>query len=127
MADRARDTQPIRTATGQPYGAAGQQAAAQRVIPLPDRRGSGETPAAGPPGQGAPAGPAARQVPDVYGPTDFPDEPVTAGAALGPGSPSMEPLLPEDRLAKIRAAYMMFPDPALARLLELAESKRIRG
>lgn len=94
----------------------------QRVKPLPDNRGDGQQTAAGPPGQGAPAGPPA--IPDLYGPTMFPNEPGTAGAALGPGPGSLEGLLPPDDLPHIRAAAMMYPDPALYRLLELHEQKR---
>jgi hypothetical protein len=77
-------TLPVKAAPGQVYGQAAAQEQAQKAVPM------------GPPGAGAPqAGP--QQAPqgmppvppggfgDIHRPTERPLEPVTAGAALGPG------------------------------------------
>lgn len=73
------NAQPVRTVPGQTYGEAGQQAAAQAQIPLPATQ-----PITGQPvGPGAPA-PLEQAVP-LLAPSDRPDEPLTAGAPVGPG------------------------------------------
>lgn len=85
-------TLPVKAAPGQVYGQAAAQEAAQRAVPM------------GPPGaasgpQGAPQGlQGASPIPpgafgDIHRPTERPMEPVTAGAALGPG-PGPEALGP---------------------------------
>lgn len=71
------DVQPQRTPTGLPYGEAGALTEAQRAAPLPE---SG--PSAAPP------------PPKLSEPTANPGQPVTAGAALGPG-PGPEALAPQ--------------------------------
>lgn len=72
---------PKQAATGQPYGEAGKQLAAQEAIPM------GAPPAPPPPEPGA-RGPFTR-------PTERPDEPVTAGMPVGPGAgPSVNPAFP---------------------------------
>src|SRR5438046_1479609 len=58
--------QPVRTAPGQPYGQAGQQAAAQRAIPLPQS-------------------PPLPEVISPHAPTQAPDEHVMTGVPRGPG------------------------------------------
>lgn len=95
-------------ATGQPYGQAGAQLAAQRAVPLP---------ATPPPPSGGPvagAAGAAAQPPDLYRPTELPDQPVTHGLPGGPGGgPEVLPIQPTvgmDPIAiKIRA--MLRADP----------------
>lgn len=77
----AKPRLPVTTVPGQPYGQAGQQAAAQQAVPM------GTPPLPQP--QGPPAPPTAGMLPsDVLGldaPTQRPTEPVTNGLAVGPG------------------------------------------
>lgn len=61
---RTAPAQPVRTATGQPYGAATQQAQAQTALPLPDL---------------------SKMNLSLTRPTERPNEPVTAGIPAGPG------------------------------------------
>jgi hypothetical protein len=78
--------QPVTVARNQPYGAATQQAAAQRAQPLPQT----------PPPSVAPQGPAAAAegggfVPpgslgDFLSPTNRPNEPLTTGIPMGAGA-----------------------------------------
>ena len=101
----APKTQPITTATGQPYGAATAQHAAQAAIPLPGP-GAGlpaqSTPAAGP-GAGTP-GPATSPggLGSIAAPSDMPQQPLTAGLTGGPG-PGPEALAAPDPLVKAAA------------------------
>lgn len=71
---------PARAATGQAYGQAGQQLAAQRAVPLAPA-GAAQQPGGGAPAQAAPgsAGPFDR-------PSDRPGEPITSGLPVGPGA-----------------------------------------
>lgn len=99
-----------RAATGQTYGEAGQQMAAQRAVPM-----------------GAPpTEQAARPRPGTIGSltrrTERPAEPITAGAPIGPGvgpeaigvaSTTGDPALDE-----LRMIYQMFPNDDLADLLD---------
>jgi hypothetical protein len=87
----AQRTLPVRAVPGQTYGARTQQINAQRLVPM--------GPPPGPPAPlGAPAAatqqaggpmvppfPPAGSLGDIHRPTERPNEPVTAGAALGPG------------------------------------------
>jgi hypothetical protein len=75
--ERTDDKQPIRTATGLPYGEAGALTGAQQAAPLPE---------SGPQASPAPA--------RLSEPTANPGQPVTAGAARGPG-PGLEALMPQ--------------------------------
>lgn len=85
------NAQPVRTAPGQPYGAATAQAQAQQAVPM----------------AGAP------QVLSLHAPTQRPDEHVMTGSPMGPGAgpealatpqrdfsaqPPTAPLTPRDRL-----------------------------
>lgn len=104
--------QPVRTATGQTYGAAGAQAAAQRAMPL------AQVPTASPPG-GAPTGqgmdPSAQgeahpAIGSLYGDTMNPDEPVTAGLPSGPGAgPSFGGTNDRDILAALARKFPGIP------------------
>lgn len=107
-----RATQPVTTVPGQRYSEAGKQAAAQREIPLPDRT---QTPVSG--GASPQGGPVPR--PNVFSPTERPNEPLTAGAPGGAGPDNLG-LLPPDPVAHIRALYNLFPNEELRRLLERA-------
>lgn len=101
--------QPIRTATGQSYGAAKAQADAQRAMPL------AQVPTASPPGgaqQGSGTDPAALHPAfgSLYGDTQRPDEPVTAGLPSGPGEgPSFGGLNDRDILAALARKYPGLP------------------
>jgi len=77
--------QPVRVATGQPYGEAGAQAAAQRAVPLPQTPGP-PTVAAAPPVSGPPGGPYPGEVTSLQAPTQRPNEPLTHGLPMGPGA-----------------------------------------
>lgn len=107
--------QPVRTAKGQAYGQAGQQAAAQRAVPL------AQTPPV-PTGQGQPL-PAppiyADDVPTPGQPTRRPNEPLTAGMSVGPGAGPSQPQGPPDVLGdRLRALYRAYPTQELRELLE---------
>lgn len=101
--DLNEDRQPVRVASGQPYGQRQAQEAAQRAVPLP----------AAPPVA-------------FDRPTEYPTEPLTAGLPVGPG-PGPEALalpfgLTEDErlVAQLRGLYARFPNRDLARLLDRA-------
>lgn len=55
----------------------------------------------------------------VFGPSRRPNEPLTAGAALGPG-PGLDPTLSMDSDPNIflQAMYAILPHPAIARLFD---------
>ena len=86
---------PVRTVPGQTYGAAEQQQNAQRMVPMAAPSiGLPPAGAAGPMGAGGGAASAAGAPPSslppgaltpLDAPSERPDEPVTHGAALGPG------------------------------------------
>ena len=108
MPRNRKGTQPIRVPTGGPQGQRQQLETAQQVIPLPDRQG------------GAPAqtnGAVPVQRPDVFGATTRPGEPLTAGAAAGPG-PNGIGMLPDDPIEFLRAIYLQYPSQGLRRLIE---------
>jgi hypothetical protein len=56
-------------------------------------------------------------VPSAFDPTDRPGEPVTAGAALGPG-PSVPLVDPSDPNLMLQAMYSILPNAEIARLLQ---------
>lgn len=86
--------------TGQQYGAAGQQLAAQSALPM------------------APPPP----VP-ISAPTTRPNEPVQSGMSLGPGpGPEAISQSPDPIISELRGLYAMFPNRDLADLLEDLES-----
>lgn len=107
------DSQPIRELPNAEYGGAAEFRTLQQQAPLP------KTPAVpSASGGGAAGGPS----PVGFGdPTSRPDEPVTAGADLGPG-PGMAALgLPDpndDLRARLWAAYQLYPTEDLRELLE---------
>lgn len=124
MARKKSNAQPVRAPTGGDYGARRQLEAAQSVEPLPDNRALPAISGGGG-GQQAPQAPVAR--PDVFGPTQRADEPLTAGAPMGAGPNSVGTHLPDDPVEFLRAVQMEFPSPGLARLLERAARKQVRG
>lgn len=50
-------------------------------------------------------------------PSTRPNEPITEGVPVGPGSNGFT-LLPQDPDELLKAAYMIYPDPALLRLMQ---------
>jgi hypothetical protein len=114
----------IQAATGQTYGEAGKQMAAQRAVPMggaPTDVAQTATP---------------RPVPGTLGaltrPTERPTEPVTAGAPFGAGpGPSMAgiptnvsptPGNKQDLVERVRAIYSMYPNPNLMSLMTTLEA-----
>ena len=90
-----------RAATGQTYGKAQSQLQAQKMVPMapprlalpPPGAGGGAIPPPGaPPGAGIPQGPVPGSLGQLTRPSERPLEPVTSGAALGPG-PGPETLM----------------------------------
>lgn len=71
------DGQPIRDPGGLPYGDNAELRSQQAAAPM-----SGSNPAVQQGGGGIPL---SQMSPDLFAPTDYPDEPVTSGAAFGAG------------------------------------------
>lgn len=101
--------QPIRTATGQPYGAAKAQADLQRAAPLP--------------------GPQEMPVMPLNAPTMRPAEHVMAGANAGPGPSAAEAGVigadgdPEQVLNILRGLYSKYPLPGIeAAIMDYAKN-----
>ena len=102
----------IQAATGQTYGEAGKQMAAQRAVPM------GAPPTEAPQVQ--------RPVPGTLGsltrPTERPTEPITAGAPFGMGPSPVGAGIPQpsgdNALEELRMIYQMFPNDDLADLID---------
>jgi hypothetical protein len=96
-------TLPAQAATGQPYGAAGAQLAAQKAVPMGTPPVPGPMPTGGAPMGGAPMGdpntpppPGPGELPGLTDPTNRPGEPVTHGLPFGPGGgPGIFPQAPD--------------------------------
>lgn len=114
-----RSTQPVRVATGQSYGQAGQQVAAQRVVPLPTAQASMAQVAQLAPPQVMP-----NETP-FNAPTTRPGEAPTAGLPIGPGAgPEILNLDPdEDVELQLRAWYEKSPNSDLADLIAELEAR----
>ena len=108
----------IQAATGQTYGEAGKQMAAQRAVPM-----------AAPPTDVAPTATPQqpRVAPGSMGPlnrpTERPDEPVTAGAPFGPGRTEqlggyIGPRNSDPILDELRAIYAVSPNEPLADMID---------
>lgn len=108
----APKTLPVQTAPSQQYGQAAQQERQQRAIPLPNNT-------ALPPMPG--------ELTPLNAPSAMPNEPVTHGAASGPGAGN-EVLMAgggySDVGAQLRALYMRFPNPDLRDLLEVFDRQQ---
>lgn len=115
--NRAGD-QPVRVPTDTRFGQRKQLEAAQGAIPLPDNQTPTPTPTQGAPAQGMP-----QSSVNVFGSSQRPSEPLTAGAPIGPG-PSGPEDLPQDELEFLRAVRFRFPGPGLNRLIEFAGARR---
>lgn len=100
-----RTDQPVRAATGQPYGARAETVAQQQAAPL----AVAGSPAAGP--QQPPLPPN-----DAFMPTAFPAEPATAGIPFGPGD-NGDPAIPDDPDLLLRMLASIYPDPDIIGLI----------
>jgi hypothetical protein len=105
---------PVVTAPGQTYGQGVAQQRAQQAVPM-----------AGPPVAPPRAAPAAPRGPlpgaggDPMRPTERPDEPVTAGAPVGPGAgPEALPPTGDTTIDELRALYMAYPAESIREILE---------
>ena len=115
MSDTAYDASPaMQAARGQTYGKATQQMEAQRAVPM--RRQPEEIAARQ----------AARQapLPDFFGETRRPAEPITAGAPFGAGPGPVGagiPMIPpaaDNVMQELQAIYARFPNSDLADLID---------
>lgn len=104
------DRQPIRTATGQPYGTAGALAEQQRGAPL----AVANEPAVGGTADQGSVRPQAAQAPGVVGPDPFgPSQRPSEPGGFGEGGPEQ---LTAGQL--LRIMYQKRPSPWIARLLD---------
>ena len=106
----------IQAATGQTYGEAGKQRAAQRAVPM-----------------GAPPAPVAPQAPrpmpgslgSLTRPTERPDEPITAGSDFGAGPSSLQagilpaPSASNDVLEQLLYLNRLYPNPDVENLISV--------
>lgn len=112
--------QPVTTAPGQIYGAATQQADAQRQMPLPGPGLAAQAPL----GPGGPSGPLPGSLGALHDPTQRPDEPVTHGLPSGPGAgPEVLGGQPDPTVNVLRGLYAAFPTPDVAALLNEAYAR----
>lgn len=97
--------QPVRTATGQPYGDAAAQAQTQKQMPLAGQPSPLALPAGQPQMvQGPPPIPPGGL--GLYDPSNFPNEPVHAGLPTGPGpGPSIGQMTDADLVAAIARKF----------------------
>ncbi len=106
-------------ATGQAYGEAGKQLAAQSAVPM-----------GGSPMEAAPPPPMPGQAGGLDRMTERPDEPLTAGMPFGAGpgpealaAPSGGPGSKEDLIMQLRLATARYPNPNLIQLLLMLEAQ----
>lgn len=123
---------PVQAATGQGYGEAGMQKAAQRAIPVAPQQVSVAAPQA--PAQAAPTT-VSEQLPQqatypgelrFLHPTDYPNEPTTSGIDMGPGAGSEALLTTRPAIANMLGALANSPN-ASATLMDLASAARTLG
>jgi hypothetical protein len=118
MSDTSYDRSPaMMAARGQTYGKRKQQEEAQRAVPM--RRPPTEIQAR----QAARRAP----LPDFFGETRRPDEPITAGAPFGPGpgaevvNTMTEQEMEYEALQEIRNIYRQHPSQALLDIIQFYE------
>ncbi len=99
--------QPLRVASGGAYGERKAATEQQQAAPMASETGPPPVGSAG--GQGGT--PAPQGGPGLFGPSQRPSEPITAGALGAPGQPQMT----ADEL--MRLLYSKRPSPYLARLI----------
>lgn len=129
--------QPVRTAPGQVYGAAGQQAQAQQAIPLPAQSpppgpsgppAAGGAPAPSPSGAALGGGVSPGDLGALHAPSQRPNEPLTAGLPTGPGpGPEAVGLAgPGDdtTLATLKGLLARYPNNDLRALVAQASQPR---
>ena len=123
---------PVQAATGQGYGEAGMQKAAQRAIPVAPQQVSVAAPQA--PAQAAPTT-VSEQLPQQAAypgelrflhPTDYPNEPTTSGIDMGPGAGSEALFTTRPAIANMLGALANSPN-ASATLMDLASAARTLG
>ena len=123
---------PVQAATGQGYGEAGAQQAAQRAIPVAPQQVSVAAPQA--PAQAAPTT-VSEQLPQQAAypgelrflhPTDYPNEPTTSGIDMGPGAGSEALFTTRPAIANMLGALANSPN-ASATLMDLASAARTLG
>ena len=123
---------PVQAATGQGYGEAGAQQAAQRAIPVAPQQVSVAAPQA--PAQAAPTT-VSEQLPQQAAypgelrflhPTDYPNEPTTSGIDMGPGVGSEALFTTRPAIANMLGALANSPN-ASATLMDLASAARTLG
>jgi hypothetical protein len=108
----------IQAATGQTYGEAGKQMAAQRAVPM----GAPPTEAAGQPQMRRPM---PGSLGDLTRPTERPDEPITAGADFGAGPSSLQagilpaPSASNDVLEQLLYLNRLYPNPDVENLISV--------
>lgn len=85
------------------------------------RQATAGSPVASASGSGLPA-----RVPTegIFQPTRRPNEPITAGANVGPGAGQQAPMLEEDPDMFLRAVAMKFPHPDILALVARANGRR---
>lgn len=120
--------QPPTAPKNQEYGQAGQQLAAQNVVPLPKSpvaskgrpRVSAQSAGAEQTGGLLPG-----DIPGLTDPTAVPGEPITAGLPSGPG-PGLEALntaaFGPQELSVLRGIFLKYPNDDLRRQIEWTES-----
>lgn len=114
-------TQAAQAPKGQQYGQAGMQIDSQRAQPIAGSRTSSPSPNSG----GALPGMAPGEIPGLSDPSAFPEEPLTAGLATGPG-PGPEALksasFGPQELSVMRGIFLRYPNDDLRRLIEWTEN-----
>ena len=123
---------PVQAATGQGYGEAGAQQAAQRAIPVAPQQVSVAAPQA--PAQAAPTT-VSEQLPQqatypgelrFLHPTDYPNEPTTSGIDMGAGAGSEALMTTRPGIANMLGSLANSPN-ASATLMDLASAARTLG
>lgn len=117
-----RATKVARSAAkGQTYGKATEQLRSQQMVPM----ASGDVVSPNRPEVGAATSIAPGSLGPLDRPTARPNEPITAGASVGPGPTAAQLGLPSalgslNPIEEIRALYELYPNDDLAALLESA-------
>lgn len=124
--DLNENRQPVQVASGLPYGERQALEAAQRQVPLPGAPSVVPVSAPVPP---RPQGPTPGSLGAFNRPTEFPNEPLTAGLDIGPG-PGSEAvtrgvaLTENDTLAaKLRGLYSVYPNRDVLALLDYVQRR----
>jgi hypothetical protein len=108
----------IQAATGQTYGEAGKQMAAQRAVPM-------GAPPTETPVQAQARRPMPGSLGDLTRPTDRPNEPITAGADFGAGPSSLQagimpaPSASNDVLEQLLYLNRLYPNPDVENLISV--------